>query len=288
MTPAFRQYAYTVPWNLFLLTIGSLLTALSIKTVAVPHGLVSGGVSGISLLLYYFTQTLTPGLWLLILNIPIAVCGWLLVSRRFLLYTVYGMIAVTVSMEFISFALPVRDTLLASITAGSLLGAGTGVSLRSLGSSGGLDILAIILHQRYGLRMGQMGFVFNAVLFAVSFALMDTDIVLYSLIMVFVCAQITDVVLSMFNQRKLVFVISDHAQTIAEAVTHDLPKGGATLLQGRGAYAGQARQVVMTVVNNVQQKKLEELIFTCDPDAFVIFENTFNVIGKGFSRRKIY
>ena len=63
---------------------------------------------------------------------------------------------------------------------------------------------------------------------------------------------------------------------------------GVTLLEGRGGYTGLPKQVVMTVVNNVQQKKLEELIFTLDPEAFVIFENTFNVIGKGFSRRKVY
>jgi len=287
MNAKLRGYAFSIPWNLFLLTVGSFLVAVAIKSVAVPHGLISGGVSGISLLIFYFTQTLTPGLWLLLLNIPIAVVGWLLVSRRFLLYTVYGMLALTVCLELIAFTLPVHDKLLAAIVGGAILGAGAGTSLRSLGSGGGLDIIAIILHQRFGFRVGQISFLFNAVLFSASFALLDTDLVLYSLIMVFVTGQITDYVLSMFNQRKLVFIISDHSRTIADAILNEAHRG-VTLLEGRGAYTNLPKQVVMTVVNNMQQKKLEELIFTLDPEAFVIFENTFNVIGKGFSRRKVY
>jgi uncharacterized membrane-anchored protein YitT (DUF2179 family) len=287
MNSKFRLYAYSVPWNMFLLTVGSFFVAVAIKSVAVPHGFVSGGVSGIALLIYYFTGVLTPGLWLFLLNIPIAVIGWVMVSRRFVLYTAYGMLAITAWMEIISFTLPVHDHLLAAISGGALLGAGAGISMRSLGSSGGLDILGIILHQRFGFRIGQVSFLFNAALFTVSFSLLETDVVLYSLILVFVTSQIMDYVLSMFNQRKLVFVISDHAQAISDAIMKEANRG-VTLLDGRGGYTGQPKQVVMTVVNNVQQKKLEELIFTLDPEAFVIFENTFNVIGKGFSRRKVY
>ena len=123
--------------------------------------------------------------------------------------------------------------------------------------------------------------------FGVGFWLMDTDVVMYSLISVFVSGQVTDHVLSMFNQRKLVFIISNQAQAISRAIIEGAQRG-VTILEGRGGYTGQPKQVVMTVVNNLQQKKLEEMIFTLDPDAFVIFENTFNVIGKGFSKWKVY
>lgn len=287
MNSKLRLYAFSIPWNIFLLTVGSLLVAMAIKSVAVPHGLVSGGVSGIALLIYYFTGALTPGLWLFLLNIPIAALGWVMVSRRFVLYTAYGMAAITLWMEVIAFTLPIDDILLAAIFGGALLGAGAGICMRSLGSSGGLDIIGIILHQRFGFRIGQVSFLFNTALFTLSFALLETDLVLYSLIMVFVTGQIMDYVLSMFNQRKLVFIVSDHAQVISDAIIKEANRG-VTLLEGRGGYTGQPKHVVMTVVNNVQQKKLEELIFTLDPEAFVIFENTFNVIGKGFSRRKVY
>ena len=287
MNTNLRRFAYSIPWNLFLLTAGSFFFALGVKSLAVPHGFLTGGVSGIALLIFYFTKTLSPGLWLLVLNIPIAVFGWIMVSRRFLLYTVYGMLAITAWMELLTITFPVHDRLLAAIAAGILAGTGVGISLRSLGSSGGLDIIGIILHQRFGFRIGQISFLFNATLFTASFALMDTDLVLYSLVLVFVTGQVTDYVLSMFNQRKLVFIVSEHAGAIADAIMKEAQRG-VTLLEGRGGYTGLPKQVVMTVVNNVQQKKLEELIFTLDPEAFVIFENTFNVIGKGFSRRKVY
>ncbi len=287
MNTKLRLFAFSVPWNLALLTVGSFLFALGVKSLAVPQGFLTGGVSGIALLVYYFTKTLSPGVWLLILNIPIALVGWVMISRRFVLYTAYGMLAITAWMELITFTLPVHDQLLAAIAGGTLAGAGAGISLRSLGSSGGLDIIGIILHQRFGFRIGQISFIFNATLFTASFALLETDLVLYSLILVFVTGQIMDYVLSMFNQRKLVFIVSDHARAIADAIIKEANRG-VTLLEGQGGYSGLPKQMVMTVVNNVQQKKLEEMIFTLDPEAFVIFENTFNVIGKGFSRRKVY
>jgi uncharacterized membrane-anchored protein YitT (DUF2179 family) len=91
----------------------------------------------------------------------------------------------------------------------------------------------------------------------------------------------------MFNQRKLVIVISDKSDAIAQGVIKKLQRG-VTLLYGRGGYSGRPKKVLLTVVNNYQLKRLEEAVFSIDSQAFFITENTFNVIGKGFSRRKVY
>jgi uncharacterized membrane-anchored protein YitT (DUF2179 family) len=91
----------------------------------------------------------------------------------------------------------------------------------------------------------------------------------------------------MFNQRKMVIIISDRSDSIAKAIFEKLNRGS-TFLFGRGAYTGRRKKVIMTVVNNYQLKRLEEAVFNVDSDAFFITENTFNVIGKGFSRRKLY
>ena len=184
------------------------------------------------------------------------------------------MAAVSIWMELLSsVVLPIEDNLLAAIAAGALLGGGVGTALRSFGSTGGLDIIAVILHQRFGFRIGQIGFLFNMCVFGVGFWLMDTDVVMYSLISVFVSGQVTDHVLSMFNQRKLVFIISNQAQAISRAIIEGAQRG-VTILEGRGGYTDQPKQVVMTVVNNLQQKKLEEMIFTLNPDAFRSEEHT--------------
>ncbi len=278
---------FSVYWNIFLLTIGSALLAIGIQAAAVPHQLISSGVTGMGLLFYYFLELLSPGLWLLILSIPIIALGWFMISRRFILYTAYGMLATSGFMECIHFQIPLHDTLLAAIASGVLVGAGGGVCLRSLGSAGGTDIIGVILHKKFGFRIGQFTFLFNVAVFGVSAFLMDADLIMYSLISVFVGAQVTDYILSMFNQRKLVFIISKTSQDVTNAILREMRRG-VTLLEGKGGYSGQKLPVIMTVVNNVQQKKLEEVIFSVDPEAMIIFENTFNVLGKGFSTRKVY
>ncbi len=135
--------------------------------------------------------------------------------------------------------------------------------------------------------MGRFFFMFNLTLFSFGLGFMKFDLVLYSLAMSFVTSQVMDYFLSMFNQRKMVLVISEESDRIAEAILHKLRRG-ATFLEGIGAYTGKRKKILLTVINNYQLKRMEEAVFTIDPDAFFITENTFNVLGKGFSRRKVY
>lgn len=283
-----RHVTYSVWWNLMLLTLGALGIALAVQGAAVPHGLITGGISGLSLIFFYLFPGVTPGQWLFLLNIPIALAGWFWVSRRFILYTMYGMLATTVLLEVFHRPFPIQDPMLAAIAGGALLGVGSGLCLRSLGSSGGVDIIAVILHQRFGLRMGQVSFASNLAVFTLGWLLLgDLDRILYSLVMVFVSAQTVDAVVGMFNQRKLVIIISNHHQAIAQAILQDAHRG-LTILEGFGGYSGASKKVILTVVNTVQQKRVEEIIFSIDPNAFVIVENTLNVLGRGFSQRKVY
>ena len=168
-----------------------------------------------------------------------------------------------------------------------MLGVGAGMVLRSLGSNGGLDVAAIILYQKYNLGVGKVYFGFNFMLFALSFASLDNDLVIASMIAVFVCSMAVDYVLSMFNQRKLTFVISDKPHEIAAQVMTHL-KIGTTMLPAVGSYHKQDKTVLMVVINNIQLKRLEEIVFTADNYALFIVENTFSVLGSTFSRRKIY
>jgi uncharacterized membrane-anchored protein YitT (DUF2179 family) len=194
---------------------------------------------------------------------------------------------VSVLLELVHCTLPVHDNFLAALSFGCISGLGLGISFRSLGSTGGTDIIAIWLNQKFGLRIGQVGFMTNALVFATAFVTLETDKVLYSLTAVFISAQITDYILGLFNQRKMVLIISSEPDEIVKLVNNRLRRG-ATILYGRGAYSHSPRKVILTVVNTLQLKDVEELVFSVDPRAFVIFENTLNVIGKGFSKRKIY
>ena len=286
---AFRGHRYisSVSWNLLLITAGALVFSIGVKAIVVGKGFITGGISGVGLLCYYVSGILSPGVWYFIINIPLFLVGWALVSRRFFFYSIYGMVVSSLFMEAIHFKIPVNDPFLAMLAGGVIIGTGAGITLHSLGSLGGNDIVAILLNQKFNLRMGTYFLLFNLVLFSFSLGVLNIDSVLYSLAMSFVASQVLDHVLTMFNQRKMALIISDRSKEIAGDIHHRLRRG-ATFLNGKGTYTGKDKQVILTVVHNYQLKRLEETVFTNDPDAFVITENTFNVFGKGFSRRKVY
>ena len=279
--------AYALLWNLILIAGGGLLLAIGIKSIAIPHGFITGGFSGLSLLIYYIFGGLSPGIWYLVLNIPLFIIGWIWLSRRFVFYSLFGMLVVTFALDWISFQIPIQDPLLAALAAGSIIGAGAGIYLHSLGSAGGSDIIAIILNQKLNVQIGRFFFFFNLVLFSLSFHTLEIDLILYSLVLTFIVSQVTDYFLSVFNQRKMVLIISEMSDGIADAILNKLGRG-ATFLKGQGAYSGKDKKVVMTVVNNYQLKRLEAVVFGIDTSAFFITENTFSVLGSGFSRRKMY
>jgi uncharacterized membrane-anchored protein YitT (DUF2179 family) len=282
-----RAMTLSVPWNLFLLTVGALVTTFALKCIANPHEFVSGGLYGTSMLIVYGTETMSIGMWYALLNIPVLLLGWFFLSRRFMLYTIYCIAVTSVATQFMSFDLGITDKTLAAIAAGTLSGAGSGIALRSLGSDGGLNIISLILNQKYNLNVGTFNIIFNSLLFLVALPVIHVNNVLYSMVVTYMTARLTDYCLGMFNERKLVFIISEHFQTIALSVMRNLGRG-CTLLHGQGAFTRQNREVLFTVVHNIQLKRLEEIVYAEDPHAFVIIENTHLVLGKGFSQRKQY
>lgn len=283
----FKNLSYSIPWNLFLITIGSVVAAAGINAVIIPHGLITGGFSGLGILLLYATGHLTTGVWFLLLNIPVFLLGYKFISKRFLGYSTYGMIILSIALEVADIPFRVRDPWLAALAGGIMVGAGTGFVFRSLGSSGGNDIISILLNQKWGIRIGTYNFAFNFVLFFFSFGKLETDLVLYSMAAAYITAQVTEYCITLFNQRKMIIVISDKNREIAHEITHRL-KRGATFLKGQGAYTGNAKDILLTVANTYQIKRMEEIVFNIDPRAFMITENTFNVLGEGFSKRKVY
>jgi len=215
------------------------------------------------------------------------ILGYLLISRRFLGYSALAMGMLTLFYQLINFQIDISNQLYSALVFGVLLGVGAGMVLRSLGSNGGLDVVAVILNQKFNIGVGKTYFAFNLFLFSFSFASIDNDLVIASMIAVFVCSLTVDYCLSMFNQRKMVFIVSEKPEEIADQVMQYL-KIGTTMLPAVGGYKKQNRTMLMVVINNIQLKRLEEIVFTTDNYALFIVENTFNVLGSTFSRRKIY
>ncbi len=270
-----------------MITIGSILLAIGLKAIIIPHGMIIGGFTGMSVLLFYYSGILSPGIWYMILNIPVFFMGWKLISRRFLYYSLFGATLLTIFIDMIQFEIAIRDQWLAVLAGGSMIGAGAGIIFRSLGSSGGNDIISIFLNQKFGIRIGTYNFVFNFILFMCSFGTLDIDIILYSMAASYIISQIIEYCMTLLNQRKMIFIISEAPERIVDEIMKKINRG-ATFLKGQGAYTGRDKKIILMIVNTYQIKRVEEIAFNIDPDAFLITENTLNVLGEGFSQRKVY
>lgn len=282
------DFTYSILWNALLVFAGSLLFAFAVKAIAQPHGLITGGLSGLAMLIHYLVPDMSTGVILLGLNIPLFLIAWYFMrSRRLLLYSLFGMLVMTFAIDVITYEFAVESQLYAAIAAGIVAGAGGGLIFRSLGAGGGMDLIAILVHRRFNIGIGRFLFGFNLVLFSISIFVLKSDPVIASLVLVFIMSAVLDSVLGMFNQRKMCFIISDKSEEMSKQMLKRLRLGG-TWLQGSGLYSGRDKRVLMTVISNYHLKRLEELVFGIDPSALFIVENTFSVLGSTFSKRREY
>jgi uncharacterized membrane-anchored protein YitT (DUF2179 family) len=254
MRKTLQNIKFSISWNLFLLTVGSIIYVIGINGIIIHHTFIPGGLYGLCLYIFYKTDLLSPGILYFLFNIPLCALGWLLVSRRFVLYTLYAVLVVTLSSELITLDLGIHEQIYAAVAAGFICGAGCGIILRSLGSAGGLDVIAIVLHKYFNIGIGKIFLVFNLCLFSLVFSSHGADIFVASIILTFVNSNALDYFLSLFNQRKIIYVISEFSGKIAQAISKDL-QVGATFIKGRGAYSGKDKEILMAITNNIQLKK---------------------------------
>ena len=283
----FEKFKYSAWWNLLIITAGAVTFSLGVKGVVVHHNFIPAGLFGLGVLCYYVVPGITAGIWYFLFNIPLFIIGWRSLSRRFILYSFYAMVITTLSYELINVNFAVKNQLYAAILAGVICGFGSGMILRSLGSGGGLDVVAIILNQKYNIGIGKVYFIFNTVLFTISLFVLDIDLIIASLIFVFILSFVLEYTLALFNQRKIVMIISDSNRKIADEM-HEKLKLGTTFIKGNTIKQEKERNIIMAITNNIMLKPLEEIVFSNDENAIFIIENTFNVIGTGFSKRKMY
>ena len=269
----------TVGWNLFLLCAGSAVTAAGINGILIPHRFVSGGVTGLALVLHYLSPVLSVALIYAVANVPLFLAGWFFVSRRFFLYSIVGTIIFSSAVAWVDIGvIPVKDPLLAAILAGLILGTGSGIILKSLGSAGGTDILSVILLQRFSIRLGTTRLAFNILVLAAAALLFSVEDALYTLIYLYVSAQIMNLVVTGLSQRKAVFIISPQWERISPRILTEIHRG-VTILRGQGAYSQREQQILYTVLTFREVATLKQIVRSEDPAAFVVVSDTTEVMG---------
>ncbi|MBF0528476.1 MAG: YitT family protein [Deltaproteobacteria bacterium] len=274
--------------SLMLIIIGSAVYIIGMKGILIPKQFLNGGITGISMIIHYLYPKLGLGWLYAVLNIPLFIMGWINVSRRFILLTAFGIVWFSFLTEVAPIpAFPMADPMISAILAGIICGLGLGIIFRSAGSVGGIDILAVYLYKRFSLGLGLTSFLVNALILSLAAIFFNLEMALYTLIFVYTQSKLTDAVIVGFSRREAVFVISDRPNDIAKAIMTDL-KRGVTFLEGAGAYSGKHKEVILSIITLTELARLKEIVFNIDPRAFVIVNDTAEVIGVGHGERKIY
>ncbi len=272
------ESAIHVVWNLGLMSLGSALCALAINGILIPQQFYGAGFAGVSLVIHYLVPTLPVAAVYFILNVPIFALGWMYMGRRFFLYSVAGMLIFTNALAWVHVSLPVHDKILSALMAGIIIGVGSGVILRSLGSSGGLDILSVILLKRFSIRLGTTILAFNSFILGAGAILFSLDRALYTLIFIFVSSYVVNLVVTGLSQRKAAFIISPQWEQISHEIMDKIQRG-VTIIGGRGGYTGRDERILYTVITFRELSQLKQLIRGIDSDAFVVVTNTLEVMG---------
>lgn len=270
--------------KILAIAAGSACWAVSLVGILVPHQFLAGGVGGLALILYYLFGVPPIGLSVVLLNVPLFILGWRIVSRSFFWLSLAAMASYSVLVSVLpSFEFHVRDPMLAALLAGVIAGTGSGVMYRAGGSGGGTEILGVILSRLYSFRVGALVFTANTVVLMLGGVLLSLERALYSMVSIYVSSMVMDRIIGGFNQRKSVLVISQRHVEIAEAILRDLNRG-VTVLQAQGGHSRNPRTVLYAVVALTELARLKEIVLGLDKQAFLTVQSNLEVIGHGFQK----
>lgn len=276
--------------NYSLIIIGAFIMASGYVLFITPYKIVPGGVYGISIVLHYMLGT-PVGAMALVFDIPLTLIGIKVLGPRFGMKTVVGFLSTALFMDTITYfygtqPLVEGDALLSSIFGGLFIGLGLGLIFKSRATSGGTDIIAMMVSKYTKLPVGQLLIIIDSVIVLLGLLVFgDWKIPLYSLIVIFITGKVVDVILEGMNYDKVLFIVSDKHKEIRDKIVNDLNRGG-TFFKGEGMFAGEEKSIAFVVVNRREMTILHDFINSIDPNAFVTVLNANEILGNGFRSLK--
>jgi uncharacterized membrane-anchored protein YitT (DUF2179 family) len=255
----------------------SILFGFAFNDFLIPHKLTSGGVTGIAFFIHHFLNVNT-GWIVLIMNIPLAILGLKYLGKRFISLTIFSVIVLSFSMKFIPIRAISNDILLSSIIGGALYGIAVGLIIRMGGSTGGTDIVSLILSSKKNLQVGFLNICMNLLVVGFSGLIFGWNITLYTIIAIYVAGRAVDMVYT--TQTKLTLtIVTDKYQELSDALIH-LHARGITITDAEGAYTHKPKKVLTTVITKFELNETKHTIRTIDPQAFVNIMQTLEVMGR--------
>lgn len=268
--------------------LGTTLLALSINVFFEPLEMVTGGVTGVSIVIKSVTSDMFNGgvpLWLtnLVINIPLFVLALLIKGKNFSGRSLFSTVFLSIALFYTQWFTPItHDILLGSVFGGVLAGIGLGLVFSSFATTGGTDLAAsLIQHFFKHISVARIMMMLDAGIVLLGVLIFGTEQALYAIISIFITTKVIDAILDGLHFSKLAFIISEHHELITKRIFEVLDRG-VTGLHGEGLYTNEEKKVIFCVVSKRQIVTLKEIVKNSDPKAFIIVTDVREVLGEGF------
>lgn len=267
------------------IVLGSMLYAVGFQFFTYPNSIITGGVTGIAMIINYLTS-LPVGVLSIVMNIPLFAVSWKRFGAHFMVSSFVGMMLCSALVDVFSMVdfVATNQPLLAAIYGGIIKGFGLGIIFTTGATTGGVDIVAKFLRAKYQhINFGTLILLLDAVII-VAFALIFRryDSAMYSIIFMFMSSKVIDFVLYGAVNSKVCYVITDKSVEIKNAIVGEL-KRGVTFIHGEGAWSGKEKDIILCVIKSRQIVELKRIIRELDAGAFLIVSDSREVFGNGFT-----
>ena len=271
--------------NFSLLTISTLIMAVGIYFFKFANNFTFGGITGIAVLVAKFLP-ISASDFSFVVNILLLIIGWIVLGKSFAEKTAYSTILLSVSLSLLERIYPMshpltNEPLLELIFAILLPALGSAILFNIGASSGGTDVIAMILKKYTNVDIGKGLMISDLIFTLAGFLVFNVKTGLYSLFGLIMRAALIDNVIESFNRSKYFHVVTSNATCICDFIQNDLQRG-ATIVNATGAFTGDDKYIILTVLSPSQAVKLRNFIKEQDPKAFLLVSNTSEIIGKGF------
>ncbi len=266
-----------------LITVGSMLAAVGISLFLAPHAVVSGGVSGIAIIINKFTG-FPIGVSVLLMNVPLFVAGAIFLGKSFGIKSLYGAFIFSLFLDAAATDIILtQNILMSALFGGTLLGIGFGLIFLTGATTGGTDIVAALGNKAIpAIDLGKWFFICDIIIISAGTIFMrNTELLLAGIVALFLNSWVLDYVISGFNVSKMVYIISEQSEQIAAVIMQTLERG-VTGIKSVGMYTKGERTMLMCIVKNFELHKLEKIVESADPNAFVILTQAHKIQGEGF------
>jgi uncharacterized membrane-anchored protein YitT (DUF2179 family) len=265
----------------FYITVGSLLLAIAIAFFLLPAQIVTGGTPGMGILLHLLFPV-SVGVAMLLINIPLILIGLKLINSGFALRSIYSMVLTALAVDLLGafVTIPeIKSMLLSTLYGGILAGIGVGLVLKGNASAGGTTIVAKIISKYSHLKPAQVLLLMDSfIIIAIGLIFKDMEKILWSMISIYVTAQLIDRVLTGRSSEKTINIVSTQLDKIAQAIRNEMNRDG-TILTGQNLTGDQTKQILFVVIDARRINKLKEIVLSIDKNALMVTMEASEMIG---------